>query len=564
MNQQKKEVLRLQAEVLHKQEKLNEPLSVFEGDALKLLHELEVYQIELELNNEELLVARNNAEALSQKYTSLYDFSPSGYLTINSSGKISELNLSAASTLGVERALLLGRSFKQFISEADSQNYTEFLTNIFDQKSKQVCDIQLKRTNSNSITYCLLEGIVEDHESHCNIAMTDITRLKHLEIELTIAKEKAEENDRLKSIFLSNMSHEIRTPLNAIMGFSKLLARSSRPEEERIKFLDQINFAGKRLLRLISDILDISKIEANQMSAISKPTNVNRLIDGLQDQFQVSIIGNPELSLHTTKGLGDEESFILTDEQQLIQILTNLIENAKKFTYKGVIEFGYIYKNNSLQFYVKDSGIGIDAKDQEFIFQRFNQAKKDNSKIYDGIGLGLSIVKGLVKLLEGEIWVQSEINKGSTFYFNIPYRPTTKPSGKINQNDTSNTNALEGIILLLVEDDHLNHLYLETVLKEFNCQVLNAYNGREAIDLVSVNDTINIILLDINMPIMNGYETIKEIKKINKNIPIIAQTGYAMREDFKNITEAGFDGYITKPICEDQLIKLVIKHGRKN
>lgn len=404
MNQHKRQSLRACAEELHKKQKLKKSLSVLEGDALKLLHELEVYQIELELSNEELLTARDTAEATSQKYTSLYDFSPSGYLTINSEGKIIELNLSAARALGTERSLVVGKSFKHFVSETDSLHYAVFLTKLFELKSKQVCELKLKKLISELATYCLLEGMYDFdvNESNCHIAMTDITRLKNLEVELTIAKEKTEENDQLESVFLSNISHEIRTPLNAILGFSELLEKKSISPEDRELFLGHINFAGRRLMRLIEDILDISKIESNQISTIFKATHVNQLIDELQSQFQAAI-GNSEIVIHATKGLKDEESTILSDELRLTQILSNLIENAQKFTSKGTIEFGYTHKNGTLQFYVKDSGIGIDANNHQLIFERFSQAKKDSTKIYGGAGLGLSIVKGLVKLLGGNL-----------------------------------------------------------------------------------------------------------------------------------------------------------------
>jgi len=380
--------------------------------------------------------------------------------------------------------------------------------------------------------------------------------------QLLIAKEKAEENDRLKSAFLANMSHEIRTPLNAIMGFNELLTKNSYNQEEKNRFHEHIDSAGHRLLRLIADILDISKIEANQISLVSKATPVNKLMDQLHAQFQTTI-GDSEVTLSLVKGLSDDESLLLTDGQRLSQILSNLLENAKKFTYKGAIEFGYTRHNAMLEFYVKDSGIGIDAKNHQLIFERFGQAEKCNAILYDGTGLGLSIVEGLVRLLGGEIWVQSEINRGAIFYFTIPYKQVAKTNAKTNTHIQPNTNQLEGIKVLLVEDNLLNHLHLASLLKGFKCEVLSGYNGKEAIDLVSINQDINIVLLDINMPIMNGYEAMKAIKKINSNIPVIAQTGNATSDDLEKIEKTGFNDHIIKPISNTQLAKVLLKHLNK-
>lgn len=247
----------------------------------------------------------------------------------------------------------------------------------------------------------------------------DITERKKLEQELINAKEQAVESDRLKSAFLANMSHEIRTPMNSILGFSQLLKEPDISLKDREKYIDLISIGGNRLLTIISDIVDVSKIDAKQLTIIKRSCNVNELIENLKQQFAITEY-SPKVNLSATKGLNNTKCIIETDETRLMQILSNLLENALKFTEEGTVEFGYLKNESSLQFFVKDSGIGIDPKNHDLVFDRFRQVNESYNYSGSGTGLGLSIVKGLVKLLGGEIWIESEINKGSTFFFTIP------------------------------------------------------------------------------------------------------------------------------------------------
>ncbi|MGB1031904.1 MAG: sensor histidine kinase, partial [Flavobacteriales bacterium] len=241
---------------------------------------------------------------------------------------------------------------------------------------------------------------------------------------------KAEESEKLKSAFLANLSHEIRTPLNAILGFSRLLIEEQAvEEEEKLKFLNHIASGGNRLLRIITDTVDLSKIDVKQLSIENTNFNLNALMDSLQTQFSIQF-DNEDVELLATKEFTDETSNISTDETRLAQVLSNMIENAGKFTKKGKIEFGYQRESEMLKFYVRDSGIGIAEKDLEVVFDRFRQVENDMSELNMGTGLGLSISKELIKLMNGEIWVESELNKGSTFYFTIPYSPSNAAKKK--------------------------------------------------------------------------------------------------------------------------------------
>jgi PAS domain S-box-containing protein len=388
--------------------------------------------------------------------------------------------------------------------------------------------------------------------------LQNIAERKQIEKILINAKEKAEESDRLKSAFLANMSHEIRTPLNGVLGFTELLKKKESSPEKKEKYLALINQEGHRLLNIINDIIDISKIESNTIDINISPCNLNVLIDNLYETYSFSK-NNPSITLKALKGLEVPECIIKTDSNRIVQILSNLIQNAIKFTERGFVEFGYTHENNQLTFFVKDSGPGIADEDLLSIFGRFNQCKKHET--HDaGSGLGLSIVKGLTELLGGEVRVESKIRLGSTFFITIPYENVTIETklaiGNTNLSDLNNND----FTILIAEDEYIIYLFLEECLSDFNCTILHAYNGKEAIKMVKENSNIDFVLMDINMPYVNGYEALTAIRKINKKIPIIAQTGLAMLSDIDKIIAADFDDYITKPIAQDQLKKIIHKH----
>ncbi|MFT5885893.1 MAG: PAS domain S-box-containing protein [Arcticibacterium sp.] len=391
-------------------------------------------------------------------------------------------------------------------------------------------------------------------------ASQDVTERIEEITELRKAKEKAEESERLKSSFLTNMSHEIRTPMNGVLGFAQLLKRKNISAEKREKYLDLIDHEGKRLLNIISDIVDISKIESNSLSIDICSSDVNLLIDDLHAKYAITT--SPNVVLRAKKGLEDKDSTIQTDPNRLVQILSNLIENAIKFTQEGFVEFGYSLSSNELKFYVKDSGLGIDTEDQLAIFGRFIQGKQFDTH-QSGSGLGLSIAKGLTGLLGGDVWVESKIGEGSTFFVTIPYINETPEAENLEPNKCSSLVTDREFTVLIAEDEFINFMYLEECLSDFNCTILHAYNGKEAVNLFQQNPSIDFILMDINMPEMNGYEALEEIRKTNKVVPIIAQTGLAMSGDKEKIIKAGFDDYLSKPVSGDLLITILNKHLKK-
>ncbi len=383
--------------------------------------------------------------------------------------------------------------------------------------------------------------------------------------ELIEAKEKAEESDRLKSSFLANLSHEIRTPLNAILGFSSLLGDKDLREHEREEYSAIIQHSSNTLLELISDILDISKIEAGQMELDLTEVYLKDVIDELTGMFEV-LMKREELSSNRQVQfrvvIADEilKTQLVTDKLRLEQILSNLIGNAIKFTRKGYIELGCTSVPNEkrLEFYVKDTGIGIKEEHLQLIFERFRKVEEDKTYLQRGTGLGLAITSQLVSLLGGTIRVSSRVGEGSVFYFTIPLiKPGSTGTSFPKENFNLVLPDLKDCRILVAEDDLSNFHYIEKLLKKANANVIHAENGRQVIQIMQGIHDIQLILMDIKMPEMDGIETLKELKKLNIQIPVVAQTAYALADEAVKLKKEGFAGYLSKPIQMEQLYFIV-------
>ena len=385
----------------------------------------------------------------------------------------------------------------------------------------------------------------------------DITEQKKMLDELIAAKEKAIESDRLKSAFLANISHEIRTPMNGILGFSELLREPHLSGEEQAEYIDLINKSGQRMLNLINDLIDISRIEAGETKPQITKTPLNSLLRDLHSFFKPEA-EKKGLRISCTTGLPDNKSIIDTDSLKLNQILTNLVQNALKFTNHGGIDIGYTLNNTMLEFYVIDSGRGIPADMTEKIFDRFRQADNSLTRAYEGSGLGLSISKAFVEMLGGTIQVESIEGKGSKFTFTIPYNLTGLPKINLPSADKAEpAGYLSGITILIAEDDEVSNLLIKKSLKEENITTLFAENGQEAVAMIEYHPEINIVLMDIKMPVMNGYEATKQIKQLRPDLPVIAQTAFTSTEDRKKAMEAGCDSFLTKPINKHNMLELM-------
>ncbi|MBC8439958.1 MAG: response regulator [Deltaproteobacteria bacterium] len=382
---------------------------------------------------------------------------------------------------------------------------------------------------------------------------------KKAEQNLKSALEKAQESDRLKSAFLANMSHEFRTPMNGILGFAQLLREPDLTGEEQQKYLGIMEKSGERMLDIISAIVSISKIESGSMEVSMSDTNVNEQIEFIYDFFKPAV---EEIGIHLVakKALPSKEAIITSDREKIYAILTNLVGNATKFTKKGSIELGYEKKGKYLEFFVKDTGDGIADEKKEIIFERFRQGSESYNREYEGAGLGLSISKAYVEMLGGKIWVESELGKGSTFYFTIPFSAETEP--EIITEESVSLVEKNGIIkklkILMVEDDEASEQFLSLAVKSFDKGGLKARNGIEAIEVCRNNPGIDLILMDIRMPEMNGYEATRQIREFNQEVVIIAQTAYGLSSDREKAIEAGCNDYISKPI-DVALLKALIK-----
>ena len=389
----------------------------------------------------------------------------------------------------------------------------------------------------------------------------DITEQKEILRELVAAKEKAEESDRLKSAFLANISHEIRTPMNGIMGFSELLKEPHLSGEEQSEYIGLIQQSGMRMLNLITDLMDISRIDARETKLHVTETSVNELLDDLFAFFKVQAEAKG-LQLQMVKGLVDSESIVETDSLKLNQVLTNLLQNALKFTKKGKIDFGYTRKNEMLEFYVADSGIGIPVEMKDIIFERFHQIDNSLTRPYEGAGLGLSISRAFVEMLGGTLCVESETGTGSTFLFSLPYRHVTAlPSQHSFSLVQEPARSLPCLTILVAEDDEVSSYLLKKTLENENISLLFAVNGLEAVALANNHPEINLVLMDIKMPVMNGFEATKKIKLIRADLPVIAQTAFTSKVDREKAKEAGCDAFVTKPVSKKELLAVFHELG---
>jgi signal transduction histidine kinase/CheY-like chemotaxis protein len=384
-------------------------------------------------------------------------------------------------------------------------------------------------------------------------------------IELLKAKEHAEESDRLKSAFLANMSHEIRTPMNGILGFADLLKEPNLTGEMQQEYIKIIEKSGRRMLNIINDIVDISKIESGLMEVDIRESNINEQIEYIYTFFNPEV-ENKGMQLSFKNALPPEKSIIYTDREKIFAILTNLVKNAIKFTNKGSIEFGYELKKENdsemLEFFVKDTGMGIPKERQKAIFERFIQADISDKMALQGAGLGLSITKAYVEKLGGEIWVESEVGKGSVFYFTIPYHVEPKAKIEIKKEVpiAEIEESVQNLKILIAEDDETSEILISILVQMFSKEVLKARNGVETVDICRKNPDIDLILMDLQMPEMNGYEATRQIRKFNKEVVIIAQTAFALTWDRKKAIEAGCNDSISKPILKDQLLTLIHKY----
>jgi PAS domain S-box-containing protein len=497
-----------------------------------------------------------------ERFRTLFYESPDAVFVEDYDGNILDVNPAACKLHVMTKEELIGKNIVDLIPTYQknivAKEFPKWITGEFE---------NYRGVSKTSDGMCIP---VEIHASKINYSgreallfiVRDITLIKETEDKLREAVEKAEEADMLKSVFLANMSHEIRTPMNAIIGFSEILSDQDLTKKERNEFINYITQGSNTLMNLIEDIIDITKIEAGQIKINIAECPVNMLMDEMYAMFiKIKNKNNKQaLELRLNKPVIEEGFSISTDPSRIRQILSNLIGNALKFTDEGYIEIGFTITNdNKIIFYVKDTGIGIPKDKQYIIFERFGQVEDITGKEKMGTGLGLSISKKLAELLGGSLTFDSEPGRGSVFYLTLPVKKEfSKEIAKAKLQLPHSTDWSDKTFLI-AEDSILNYTYLEALFQKTRVKILWAKDGKEAVDMCHENKEIDLVLMDIKMPVLNGLEAITEIKKFRKELPIIVQTAYAMPEDREKSLAAGGDEHLTKPINAEELFTTIHK-----
>jgi signal transduction histidine kinase/CheY-like chemotaxis protein len=418
--------------------------------------------------------------------------------------------------------------------------------------------LRIRSQGNEKKTIKIVAGILD--ESHLGGSLTDITENWKLDKELIKAKNKAEKADQFKSAFLTNLSHELRTPMNAIIGFTELLSQNKIDLEQKSDYTKIIKNKANYLLSLIDDINELSKFETGIADIRKSNFLLFPLLEELFDEFDHKRKEAGKYNVLLSLALPDElrSKYLSTDQGRLYQLFSILLSNAIKFTEKGLIEFGVKVVNDSLKFFVNDTGIGMTEEEQKNVFYRFSQIEETTIGRYGRTGFSLTIARYIVEKLGGSIKVKSELSIGSRFQFALSDITISNESDAM-KNDTHITkeNNWKNKLFLIAEDEEVNYKFLETVLQRTQAQVLRAKTGLEAVELCQKIPQIDLVLMDIKMPVMNGYEASKKIKAIRPNLPIIAQTAFSTQEEINKCLECGCEDYIIKPIDISLLFKKI-------
>lgn len=476
---------------------------------------------------------------------------------------IVHINRAAENMFGWKIEELQNRNIRILYKNEDTYTvYGEKIERII-QKNESILepDLEMISKDGKSI-FCEVHStfIRNDDDSILVInAYRDITERKKIIHDLIISKEKAEESDRLKSAFLANMSHEIRTPLNGIMGFSELLLNTSLSEGKKVQFIKILRESSQRMLDTINDIIEISRIDSGTMDINIGSVNVNNLMNYYLRFFKPEA-EKKGLKLFLSLPENEHSVMIHSDETKLASIISNLIKNAIKFTVSGSVTFGYNLNPDKIVFFTKDTGPGIPKEKHQHIFSRFVQGDYSLSSSYEGLGLGLSIAKSYTEMLGGRIWLDSKEGEGSTFSFSIPVNTQKRDLNlKVNQlNEVLQTE--QGQLVLIAEDDNANYYLTKELLEMNHFRTLRAENGEQAIKICQSRTDIDLILMDLKMPVMDGLVATSKIRSFNREIPIIALTAYALSGDKEKAMEVGCNDYVTKPISPNKLLITIREH----
>jgi PAS domain S-box-containing protein len=495
----------------------------------------------------------------------VFESSPDPMIVVDSNAMIQDFNSAFLEAFNVKADVVYGQKIFRFIAK---EQWRISIKDFYETwKTGYLKNLEYHVVRPDGVTFDaeVSTGAIYTSDGKPDsmvLILKNISDRKEAERKILEAKYKAEESDKLKTAFLSNMSHEIRTPMNAIVGFSDLLTDEQLSSEERRDFIAQINQGADDLMRLIDDIIDIAKIEAGQVNVHISECFVKELFKELQLMFIQNIkrSGKEKVSMRLSWDWPFNELALYTDPFRLKQILINLLSNAVKFTEEGEIVLGLEEHPEGVYFYVKDSGIGIRTEKQKVIFDRFMQGHETKTKLYGGTGLGLAISKNLTEILGGAIGVNSMPGEGATFWFILPRNEVPLKHEAALRAPTNNLRSWGDKKILIAEDDQSNYYFLFEALKDTGVQILWAKDGEETLDVFRENEDLDLVLMDINIPLKNGYDCTRVIKIERPDLPVIAQTAYAMSGEREISREAGCDDYLAKPIKVNELLDTISRH----
>jgi len=499
------------------------------------------------------------SEAKIRQLSLAIEQSPVHVVISNTSHVIEYVNSRFTEVTGFSVSDVIGQNVAiLFPKETRQEYYSDYLEQLGEKGVWRAEVLALRKDGSHFWENVSVAPIRNEdgQPTHYVAIKEDITSRKQMEQALIEARDSAERSDRLKDAFLQNLSHEIRTPLNAIVGFSELLSLREISAEEQKEYISIILGSSNQLLSIVNDVLTAARIQTGQEVVAIRELDVNAMLDNLYGIFQPLarskalelLLVRPEMPVRA-----------LTDETKVTQVISNLLNNALKFTHKGRIEFGYAISGQAIEFFVRDTGIGIAPEHHEIIFDRFRQVDVSNSRSYGGTGLGLSISKAFADMLKGSIRLESEIDKGSTFYFSIPY---ILPEANAYNINPPMPHAPAGLKILVAEDELYNYMLIQAYLEGMGIALLHASNGIEAIEMCKATPDLSMVLMDIKMPRMDGIAALSEIRKFNPHVPVIAQTAFALESERQYLLEKGFDDYLAKPIKIDELKGIIARHSK--
>jgi PAS domain S-box-containing protein len=521
-----------------------------------------------DLNTElqQIIKAEKSLKKSEAKFKGLIDYSHLGIYMTTLDGKITLSNNAFCSLLGYKEESLSQISFQELF--VDPQEGTRLIENVVKENKITEYETRLITKEKEFIDVLVNANIVGKYVSGMVLDITERKRaeeqMKITREELVKAKEKAEASEKLKNSFIANMSNEILAPLNSLIGFTKLIEAEELSSENMLEYTDQINLSGNNLINIIENVIDIAKVESGELVLKKGDCYVNRMLLDLYSLMKEKLIemDKSSLGIFVKRENKDPDFTMFTEPYRLKRILVNLLNNAVKYTEEGEIGFGYkllkkesVDESEKIQFFVRDTGRGMQKDKMKSLFDRFNQDELSFVKDSEGAGLGLPLARAYVEMLGGEIWCESTPGKGSTFYFTLEFQQLeNSPKAVKKQSVQKAHNDKEGIKVLIAEDNGSNYYLLEAMLGETGAKLIWAKNGKEAVEYLARDKTVDLVLMDLQMPVMSGQEAVKEIRKTNKTLPIIAQTAFAREEDRAEIIAIGCTSVLIKPIIRVDLL----------